>query len=167
VKLVIIRHGPAGDPDKWEAKGRDDRLRPLTPKGKKEVRRAAAGLAGLVPALDVLATSPLVRAVETAEIVAAEYGCEIETLESLASERDPGEVLPWLQAQPASGTVGLVGHEPHLSTLVGYLVAERKTSFIELKKGGACLLEMDDPPRPGRGTLQWLLTDRELRRLAE
>jgi phosphohistidine phosphatase len=167
VKLVVIRHGPAGDRSEWEAKGRDDRLRPLTPKGKKEVRRAAAGLAGLVPTLDVLATSPLVRAVETAEIVAAEYDCEIETLESLAPDHDPGEVLPWLQAQLPSGTVGLVGHEPHLSTLVGYLLTERKDSFIELKKGGACLLEMADPAQPGRNTLQWLLTDRELRRLAE
>jgi phosphohistidine phosphatase len=167
VKLVVIRHGPAGDRSEWEAKGRDDRLRPLTPKGKKEVRRAAAALAGLVPALDVLATSPLVRAVETAEIVAAEYDCETETLESLAPDHDPSDLLPWLQAQPHSGTVGLVGHEPHLSTLVGYLLTERKGSFIELKKGGACLLETDDPAQPGRSTLQWLLTDRELRRLAE
>lgn len=167
MNLVIFRHGPAGNPEKWEAEGRDDRLRPLTPKGKKEVRKAAAGLTGLVPGLDVLATSPLVRAAQTAEIVAAEYGCEIETLESLAPERDPDELLPWLQAQPSSGTVGLVGHEPHLSTLAGYLLTGRKASFMELKKGGACLLEMEDPPRAGKGTLQWLLTDRELRRLAE
>ena len=49
MKLLIIRHGPAGDPEEWEAEGRDDRLRPLTPKGKKEVRKAAAGLRQLVP----------------------------------------------------------------------------------------------------------------------
>lgn len=165
MNLVIIRHGPAGDSNEWEAQGRDDRLRPLTPKGKKEVKKAAAGLAGLVPAFDVLATSPLVRAAETADIVAAEYGCDIETLESLAPERDPDEVLPWLQPQPSSRTVGLVGHEPHLSTLTGYLLTGRKTSFIELKKGGACLIELAEPARAGGGTLQWLLTDRELRRL--
>lgn len=164
MNLVIIRHGPAGNREEWEASGRDDRLRPLTPKGKKEMRQAARGLASLVPALDLLVSSPLVRAVETAEIVASEYECETETQESLAPEHDPAEMLPWFQAQPPSHTVALVGHEPHLSTLVGFLLAERKASFIELKKGGACLLELADPPRAGRGTLQWLLTDRELRR---
>jgi phosphohistidine phosphatase len=167
VKLVIIRHGQAGDPDQWKAEGRDDRLRPLTPKGKKEMRRAAAGLLELEPELDVLITSPLVRAAETAEIVAAEYGCEIETLEVLTPERDPDEVLPWLQSQPPSRTVGLVGHEPHLSTLAGYLLTERKASLIELKKGGACQIEMGEPVRAGGGTLQWLLTARELRRLGK
>jgi phosphohistidine phosphatase len=167
VKLVIIRHGQAGDPDQWKAEGRDDRLRPLTPKGKKEMRKVAAGLAELVSELDVLVTSPLVRAAETAEIVAAQYGCEIETLEVLTPERDPDEVLPWLQSQAPSRTVGLVGHEPHLSTLVGYLVTGRKSSFIELKKGGACQIEMAAPVRAGGGTLQYLLTDRDLRRLGK
>jgi phosphohistidine phosphatase len=167
VRLVIIRHGPAGDPNEWKAEGRDDRLRPLTPKGKKEMRKAAAGLLELVPSLDVLATSPLVRAAQTGEIVAAEYGCEIETLEVLAPERDPDEVLPWLKSQPSSRTMGLVGHEPHLSTLVGCLLTARKASFVELKKGGACQIEMADPVRAGGGTLQWLLTDRELRRLGK
>jgi phosphohistidine phosphatase len=166
VKLVIIRHGPAGDPNEWKAAGRDDRLRPLTPKGKKEMRKAAAGLLELVPSFNVLATSPLVRAAQTAEIVAAEYGCESETLEELAPERDPDEVLPWLQSHP-SLIVGLAGHEPHLSTLVGYLLTGRKASFVELKKGGACQIEMAEPVRAGGGTLQWLLTDRELRRLGK
>lgn len=167
MKVVVIRHGPAGKRGAWEAQGRDDRLRPLTPKGKKEVRQAAAGLIALVPALDVLASSPLMRALETARIVAGEYGCEVETLELLAPEYDPDQLLPWLRDQPVSRTVGLVGHEPYLSTLVGYLLTDRRTSFIDLKKGGACLLELGDPPRPGRGILQWLLTDRELRRLGE
>jgi phosphohistidine phosphatase len=162
---VIIRHGPAGDSKEWEAAGRDDRLRPLTSQGKKQMRKAAAGLAELVSAFDVLATSPLVRAAQTAEIVAKDYGCEVETLESLTPERDPEEILPWLKRQPESGTVGLVGHEPHLSTLAGYLLTGRKGSFIDLKKGGVCLIEMADPPRGGGGTLEWLLTDRELRSL--
>jgi phosphohistidine phosphatase SixA len=82
VNLLIIRHGPAGNREEWEAEGRDDRLRPLTPKGKKEVRKAAGGLRQLVPALDLLATSPWTRAAETAQLVATEYGCEIVELEA-------------------------------------------------------------------------------------
>lgn len=167
MKLVIFRHGPAGDPQEWEAKGKDDRLRPLTPKGKKEVRKAAAGLIELVPEFDVLASSPLVRAAQTADILAAEYDIEVEGLDVLAPERDPDEVMPWLRRQDPAAIVALVGHEPHLSTLVGYLLINQRTSFVDLKKGGACLIELADGPRPGHGTLQWLLTDRELRRLSE
>jgi phosphohistidine phosphatase len=167
VKLVIFRHGPAGNREEWEAEGRDDRERPLTPKGKKEVRKAAAGLALLVPQLDVVATSPLVRAAQTAKIVAAEYGSEIENLEALAPERDPEEMLAWLKAHDSAQTLAVVGHEPHLSTLACYLLTGTKSSFLDLKKGGACLLELPQPSRPGSAVLEWLLTDRELRRLGE
>ena len=166
MNLLIIRHGPAGDSAAWEAEGRDDRLRPLTAEGKKQMRKAAAGLPTLVREVPVLATSPLTRAVQTAQIVAAEYDCEIVTLEALAPGQDPQDALAWLREQQCD-TVGLVGHEPHLSTLVGYLLTGRPASFLDLKKGGACLVEMTEPLEPGRGALAWLLTPRALRRLGE
>jgi phosphohistidine phosphatase len=167
VRLLIVRHGPAGDPDEWEREGRDDRLRPLTPKGKKEVRKAAAGLVRLVPALDLLATSPWTRAAQTAEIVNQEYSCQVEEVEQLTSDHRPEDLMPWLQEQRRHESVGLVGHEPHLGLLVGYLLTGKSASFVDLKKGGACQLDLDDPSRPGSGVLQWLLTDRELRRLGD
>jgi len=167
VKLVIIRHGPAGERDQWEAEGRDDRLRPLTPEGRKEMRRAAVGLARLVPTVDILATSPLVRAAESADIVGSHYHSEIITLDSLAPDQEPDEIVRWLRDQRPGQTAALVGHEPHLGTLVAYLLAESRASFIDLKKGGACLLGLTDPPEPGDSTLRWLLTPRELRRLGE
>jgi phosphohistidine phosphatase len=167
VRLLIVRHGPAGDPEEWEREGRDDRLRPLTPKGKKEVRKAAAGLIQLVPALDLLATSPWTRAAQTAEIVNKEFGCDIAEVEQLTSDHRPEDLMPWLQEQQRHESVGLVGHEPHLGLLVGYLLTGKSASFVDLKKGGACLLDLDDPSRPGSGVLQWLLTDRELRRLGD
>ena len=167
MKLVIIRHGPAGDRGEWEAKGRDDRLRPLTPDGRKETERAAAGLALLVPHIDVLATSPLVRAAETAAIVASIYHSKIIPLDALAPDQKPDEVVGWLGDQRPAQTVALVGHEPHLGILVGYLLTEKRVSFVDLKKGGACLLELTEPPKPGGGTLDWLLTRRQLRRFGE
>jgi phosphohistidine phosphatase len=167
VKLLIVRHGPAGDPEEWERQEKDDRLRPLTPKGKKEVRKAAAGLARLVPRLDLLATSPWTRAVQTAEIVNKEYGCEIEDVELLTSDHKPEDLTPWLREQSGKDAVGLVGHEPHLGLLVGYLLSGKSVSFVDLKKGGACLVEIVDPSKVGSGCLEWLLTDRELRRLGD
>jgi phosphohistidine phosphatase len=142
-------------------------LRPLTPQGKKEVRRAAPGLVKLARDVEVLATSPLVRAAQTAEIITGEYGCDIVTLEALEPDRDPEEALEWLRQQQDKDTVGVVGHEPHLSTLVGYLLTGKRASFVALKKTGACLLEMAAPLQPSKGALLWLLTPKLLRQLGE
>ena len=165
MKLVIIRHGAAGDSHQWEAEGRDDRLRPLTPDGRKEMQRVAAQLLRLVPRIDVLATSPLVRAAETAKLVGSAYATEALTLEALTPDGSPNSVVRWLRAQAPDHTVGLVGHEPQLSTLTGYRLTGRAASFLDLKKGGACMLDLRDSPEPGRGTLEWLLGPRELGRL--
>jgi phosphohistidine phosphatase len=167
MKLVVIRHGPAGDPGEWEAEGRDDRLRPLTPDGKKQMRRAMGGLATLVKQIDVLATSPLVRAVQSAEIVASEYDVDMVTVKALEPERDPDETVQWLKEAGSDQTVAVVGHEPHLSTLIGYLLTGKRASFVVLKKAGVALLDLADLPTPGRGALESLLAPGVLRRLAE
>ena len=167
MKLLIVRHGAAGSGEEWEAQGKDDRLRPLTPKGKKAVRKAADGLVHLVPALDLIATSPWTRAVQTAEILDEEYGCGMVQLEELTAERRPEELRPWLGEQRGKEAAGLVGHEPHLGLLAGYLLCGKSVSFVDLKKGGACLVEMEDPSKPGSGCLEWLMSDRELRQLGE
>ena len=166
MKLVIIRHGPAGDRAEWEAEGRDDRLRPLVPEGKKEMRRVAKGLKTLVPRIDLLAASPLVRAVQTAEIVEDEYECDMVTVEALAPGHAPEQVVKWLRSQQGD-TVAIVGHEPDLSTLGCHLLTGQPSSFLTLKKSGVALLELNQPPGPGQATLEWLLTPRVLKRLAE
>lgn len=167
MKLVIIRHGPAGDRRQWEAKGRDDRTRPLTPKGRKQMQRVAAGLARLVPGLQLLATSPWARAAESAQIVASEYGSQVVSLDALTPEHEPEDVVRWLGGHSQARTVALVGHEPHLGTLVGYLLTGKAASFIDLEKGGACQLHLPDPLEPGTAILEWLLTVDELACLGE
>jgi phosphohistidine phosphatase len=166
VKLLIIRHGPAGDRAEWEAEGRDDRLRPLTAAGQKEMRRVAEGLATMVPGLDLLATSPLVRAAQTAEIVASQYDCETVTVEALAPGNDPKELVKWLRGQRGD-TVAVVGHEPDLSSLACYLLTGEPASRLTLKKSGTGLLQLGNPPGPREGTLEWLLTPRVLKQLAK
>jgi phosphohistidine phosphatase len=166
MKLLIIRHGPAGDRAEWEAEGRDDRLRPLTLQGKKEMRRVAEGLTTLVSKIDLLATSPLVRAVQTAEIVASRYDCESVTQEALAPGKDPDELVGWLRRQRGE-TVAVVGHDPDLNTLACYLLAGKPSSFLTLKKSGTGLLDLGDSPGPGKATLEWLLVPRVLKQLAK
>ncbi len=128
------------------------------------MQRAAEGLHTLVPRIDVLATSPLVRAVQTAEILAQAYG-DLEVEEVAALEPDAGSktVLGWLEEQAAGSTVAVVGHEPSLSFHVSWLTARSDEPFVEFKKGGACYLRFFDEVYSGGATLLWMMTPRQLR----
>jgi phosphohistidine phosphatase len=157
--LLIVRHGPAGSREEFATAGQPDDLRPLTKKGVQEMKAVARGLCRIVPRIDSLITSPLVRARQTADIVAAAYDME-EILETdvLRPDADFKEFVNWARHQSKDGVVAAFGHEPHLSGLVAFLIGDAGDARIELKKGGACFLRFDGLPKRGRGTLRWLLT---------
>jgi phosphohistidine phosphatase len=168
MRLLVIRHAVAEDRDAFAVTGQPDARRPLTDDGRKKMKAAVRGLKGIVPRLDVLATSPLLRAAQTAEIVSQAYGrMETRTVEELSPERRPDELLGWLRSHQPGDTVAVVGHEPHLGFLVGWLLTGRNDSFVEFKKGGAVLLEFDDPPAGGNAVLTWALSPRLLRSLGK
>jgi phosphohistidine phosphatase len=168
MKLLVIRHGPAGDREAWAASNDEpDEVRPLTPGGVKRTRAAARGLAREVGRIDLLATSPLVRASQTAEIVSAAFGgVDGVALDALRPDRHPEELAGWLAGLPAEQVAAVVGHEPHLGTLVGWLLTGDANAFLELKKPGVALLEFDGPPSGGNARLRWVLAPRHLRALA-
>lgn len=165
MKLLVIRHAVAEDRDAFAATGLPDAQRPLTDDGRKKMRGAARGLKEVVSRIDVLATSPLVRAQQTAEIIIKAYGGDLHarTIDELSPERRPDELLGWLRSHQLGDTVAVVGHEPHLGFLVGWLLTGRNDSFVDFKKGGAVLLEFDDPPSGGNAVLAWALPPRVLR----
>jgi phosphohistidine phosphatase len=166
MELLVIRHGPAGKKAAWAETGEPDEARPLTARGRKRTKAAARGLAAEMGGVDVIATSPLVRAAETAEIVAkALGGAEPVALDALRPERRPDELLEWLRSLDAGATAAVVGHDPHLSFLVGWLLTGRDDAFVELKKPGTVLLRFDDPPSGGNALLLWALAPRHLRAL--
>jgi phosphohistidine phosphatase len=167
MQLLVIRHAIAEDQLEFQRSSRPDDLRPLTVSGKKRMRRAIPALKRLVPAIDVLASSPLVRARQTAAIVSRVYPeVRVETLAGLAPDARLPVLLHWLRGRGAGATVAVVGHEPHLSHLISWLLSGRFTSFVRLRKGAACLLSFDSEPAPGEAELQWLLQPRQLRHLA-
>ena len=167
MELLVIRHAIAEDRDAWAQTGEPDEKRPLTDEGQKRMRRAARGLQRIVKQIDVLATSPLTRAVQTAEIVGRVYGDVAAVVtEELIPEREPSSLLEWLKRLDDVDTVAVVGHEPHLSGLVCWLLTRREESFLELKKGGAVLLEFAQDRAAGKAKLLWALTPKQLRRLA-
>lgn len=164
--LYLVRHAVAFDPD--PAQWPDDRDRPLTPEGEKRFRRAARGLTELMPAPDVMLSSPYARAWRTAELLEKEASWpKPVACEALESGRTPAEVLQALQGHTQTDAVALVGHEPSLHELASYLLtADTRHVQLEFRKGGVARLELTDGLRPGAAVLRWLLTPIVLRSIA-
>ena len=166
MEVLLVRHAIAELKVEEGGTQPEDALRALTGKGRRRMNRIARALRRVHPKVELLATSPFVRAAETAQILAKQY----ENVKPISiPELQPGAgvdaVCAWLRGLDVAGTVAAVGHEPDLSTLAGYLLAERKNGLVTLGKGAACLLEVPAGVQPGEGSLQWLLTPRQLRRL--
>jgi len=165
MKLLVVRHGAAMEREDFAITGESDDLRPLTDEGKAQMKLIAAGLRFEVAALDVLATSPLVRARQTAEIIAEAYGIpDSQVTDALVPGASFDDFVSWCPSLDGKKVVAVVGHEPHLGTLVTWLLSGGNQSRIRLKKGGACLLEFDSQPQRDSGILNWLLTPRQLAR---
>jgi phosphohistidine phosphatase len=88
----------------------------------------------------------------------------VTELAPLAPGGSKQAVLDWLRDQPESAMVALVGHEPDLGILASWLLSGHKESFISLKKGAGCLIELTDRPAAGAGKLAWLLPPAALRK---
>lgn len=164
MQLLVVRHGIAEEREKWAPQ--DDALRPLTDEGKRKMKEAAKGLRSIVPRVDALATSPLTRAHQTAVILARTYDRdEPVAVESLTPGQRPAVLAEWLRTQASRKTVAIVGHEPSLGTIVTWFTAGIEQSFIELGKGGACLLDLGDRIDAGEAMLLWALRPSQLRAL--
>lgn len=174
MNLLVIRHAIAEDKERFAATGRNDDQRPLTDAGRDKMRRAAAGLRTVMPRVAVLASSPLVRARETAEIVAPALSVKrVELVDALRPDREFDELLDWLREHAAPNeddderTIAVVGHEPHLGGLVTWLMSGETASRVELKKGGVVLLHFDGEADAGKAVLRWALTPAQLRGLGD
>lgn len=163
MELLIIRHGLAEGKGAWAKKGLPDRERPLTKAGRRKLKQAAPSLAEVFGKADLLAASPLLRAVQTAELVRKALGQPPLTLvDAISPDRPHKETLAWLSGLKQQ-KVAVVGHEPHLSRLIALLCTGRTEPFTELKKGQACLLELADPVKSGTAKLLWSLRSGQLR----
>ena len=156
--VLLVRHAKAEQRASLGPGLKRDARRRRTEAGRARMRRIAMTLHKLVPSLDVLAASPLVRARETATIIARRYDdTPVLDLAPLSPGGSEQELLQWLREQRADATVALVGHEPDLGLFASWLLSGRKLSFCPLRKAGACLISFDDTPAPGGGVLEWWL----------
>lgn len=166
-ELLILRHAIAIDRDEAAALGLSDAERPLTDKGQRRMGQIAAGIHRLSERPALILSSPLLRARQTAEILATRYNsCTLDIIEELVPGASLQQLIKVLQKQQLTGPLVVVGHEPDLSSLAGLLLCNSETGFIQLKKGGAALLHFEHRIDSGAGVLQWLLPPRMLRQYA-
>lgn len=152
--VLLLRHGKAERPS---IRVPSDYQRPLTGIGRKEVERVGRAIKKMGINPDVLATSPLVRAAQTAEIVSGYMDAETVEWEELRPETDPKDTIDMIEAAGAD-TIMLVGHEPHMSTLISQMISDG-SAIISLKKGGLACVRV---PALGPGRLRYVLTLRQL-----
>ena len=164
MKLYILRHGAAE-----AAAAAGDGARKLSPAGRDRIRKEAAGMRALGLEFDAILTSPLTRAVETAEIVAQAYGGHPapQVVAALSAGLSPVESVGALKPFARNKSVLVVGHEPGLSQVASLLLTGSQNSLrLDLKKGALAALDLDERLDRGSGNgLCWLLAPRQLRRL--
>ena len=165
MRLYIVRHAiasPHGTP------GVKDDDRALTKEGVQKMREAAAGLRALGYVPEAVLSSPLLRARQTAELLLEIFGrgIEFKTTPSLApsgSRQDLYREIALYDKKLKS--LMLVGHQPSLGEIAGEIAFGSPEHFIELKKGGMCMIEVESFQGVPKGSLAALLTPSILRQI--
>ena len=161
MELLVLRHGRAGtwDPDRYP----DDRDRPLTDNGRARLARQVHGMAAIGVRPDAVVSSPLARALQTAQIVVEglDLRLAVGTMDELLPGADPRSTLRRIAADhPRGACVMIVGHEPHLSALISLAVTGSPSPIVPMRKGALCKLSLWPAAR-----IEWSLTARQMIRM--
>jgi phosphohistidine phosphatase len=157
--LFVLRHGDAG---KTIPSGSSDSKRPLTVAGEKEMIIISKALKKMGIRLDVILTSPLKRAHQTADIVAKEFKAQnkLRQMRELSPEGDKKALYQSLSSFKEGTSILLVGHNPYLSEMVSEVVTDDSSVRLDLKKGGIVRIRVTAPAPKLKGELRWIITPR-------
>ncbi|MGI8657323.1 MAG: SixA phosphatase family protein [Candidatus Limnocylindria bacterium] len=147
--LYFLRHGDAGAP-----RSGDDDARELSERGREALEAAAPLWRRLNLRPDVIVSSPLPRALQTAEIAAAAVGGSVEADDRLRPGADWSDFARAMTGHPDARRVMFVGHEPDLSSAIVHLTG---ASSVRMRKGAIACLEFYGTPEPGGGEIAWLI----------
>jgi len=164
-ELYVVRHGIAEEREVSTVM--EDAKRSLTTEGKEKMREIAAGLVSVGMEVDWIVSSPLVRAVQTAEILAEGVGSKppLDTCDALSPGGAPEALVTFLAKRPNRRRVVVVGHEPDLGGLAARLIGAGRNANMPFKKGGCCLITFNEFPPKTPGRLVWWLPPRVMRKL--
>lgn len=161
-ELYIVRHAIAAERgDEWP----DDTKRPLTTRGINRFKEGLAALKSLDLVVDEIFTSPLVRAKQTAELLADAIPGRppVKPLDALAPGHAPSVVMGQLAKVAKRHRIALVGHEPDLGGLAAHLIGASRP--LEFKKGGMCRIDVGTISARTSGSLVWFVTPKLLRQV--
>jgi phosphohistidine phosphatase len=164
MEIYLLRHGLAVE--RGERGFEDDSARPLTAKGRRQIRKSIPAIKKLAGKFDLILSSPLLRAKQTAEIVAWELKLKkhLEFSNALAPGGSARNLLRQLgREKPAPDKVLLVGHEPDLTRLISLLICGNQELQTDFKKGGLCKLTVEKLRIGKCAVLCWLLTPKQLK----
>jgi phosphohistidine phosphatase len=156
--LYVIRHAWAEEAD--EARWPDDRRRPLTKAGRKRFTAVVETLAERGFAPELVVSSPLVRCLETAQLVAQGLrdSPRVVPCEELAPGSDWPALVEWMRREAGrEEQVAWVGHAPDVGHLVAALVGDQAAA-IDFSKGAVAAIAFDTQLAPAAGVLRWLVT---------
>lgn len=161
-----MRHGLAEDREEFAKKNPEDALRPLTMKGRKRTQKVTMKMRDLIGEVDLIVSSPFTRARQTAELV-SQILIETKVVEAaeLVPSSPPSAFKRWLRAHgDEHKRIIAVGHEPQLSILASYLMADQLESLLEIKKSGLLCLKIENfkTLAPGTAKLAWLIQPRHI-----
>lgn len=167
MNLYIIRHAIAVEPGTPGFE--EDSQRPLTEKGRNKMQAIARGLYALDMNLDLILSSPYLRARETADILADVFKmkAKLALSENLIPMSHTDRLIGEISEKYSVDSLAVVGHEPALSALISTLLAGNLSLLVNMKKGGVCCLTLDNLHHEPRAMLEWLLTPAQLLKLAE
>jgi phosphohistidine phosphatase len=166
--LYILRHAIAEQRDVGAYP--DDSLRPLSAKGKNKMVKIAEHLKDMGVQIDLILTSPYVRAHETARIVQEAYNLKKKQLvlsDHLTPSGFAKDLIAEINEKYLLDNLMLVGHEPYLSDLIAVLVSGDPAMSVTMKKGGLCCLAIGQLVYDRCATLEWLLTPAQLTRMGK
>ena len=156
MRLLLIRHGIAAPLGGQLARDQD---RPLTAPGRRRMRQVAAGLGHLLPRPRAIFTSPLLRARQTADLVARAWGGPRPKVIPALATGDRRGIRRALAVFEDEDTIVLVGHEDWLSRFTARLLGAGSGRGLRYRKGGVALIE-SEPDEPSRGRLLWFIPPR-------
>ena len=163
-ELYLVRHAIAAERgEDWP----DDDKRPLTERGVSRFKEVVAGLASLGVEVDEIFTSPLVRAKQTADLLAAglKGKANVKILDALSPGHTPAAVLAQLSRAAKRRRLMLVGHEPDLGELAAHLIGSGRA--LPFKKGGVCRIEVESLTSRRPAALAWFMQPKMLRKLGK
>ena len=164
MNIYLLRHAiavPRGTP------GYPNDDRPLTDEGREKMIEGSKALVKVIDAIDIILTSPLLRAKETAEIAAKALKAEskITACDKLQPEYSAKFVVEYLANFGAYQNIMLVGHQPQLG-LIASILLRHENEMLEVKKGSLICIAVESLKPRSAGMLLWHLRPRHLRMIA-